>query len=107
MPIHQDSTKEQSPKFFNITFAILPSYQKKMFKLNGHPEYFGIYYSWWNYQIIQMCFKMAHFNIKTQNLELVILKWITYAQPIPLALNMSLTGLDSFEECLFHLIQYI
>ena len=28
----------------NITFAILPIYQKKkIVKLNGHPEYFGIY----------------------------------------------------------------
>ena len=45
----------------HITFAILPFYQKKIFKLNGHPEYFGIYYSWWNHQ---MCFKMVKFNFK-------------------------------------------
>ena len=30
---------------------------------------------------------MVHFNIKTQNLELVNLNRVTYAQPIPLALT--------------------
>ena len=64
-------TKEKPSKISNTTFASLPSYQKKMFKLNGYPEYFGIYYSWWNHQ---MCSKMIHFNIKMQNLELVNLK---------------------------------
>ena len=57
----QYTTKEKPSKTSNITFAILPFYQKKIFKLNGHPEYFGIYYSWWNHQ---MCFKMVEFNIK-------------------------------------------
>ena len=32
-------------------------------------------------------FKMVHFNIKTQNLELVNLKCVTYAQIIPLSLT--------------------
>ena len=41
--------------------------EKKILKLNGHPEYFGVYYSWWNHE---MRFKMVHFNLKTQNLEL-------------------------------------
>ena len=78
-------TKEKPSKISNITFAILPSYQKKkILKLNGHSEYFGIYFSWWNHQ---MHLKMVHFNIKSQNLELVILKCLTYAQPIPLSLN--------------------
>ena len=34
---------------------------RKLLKLNGHPEYCGIYYSWWNHQ---MRFKMVHFNIE-------------------------------------------
>ena len=51
--------------------------------LNGHSVYFGIYYSWWNNQIR---FIMVHFNIKMQKLELV-LKCVTYAQPIPLTLG--------------------
>ena len=33
-----------------------------------------------------MRFKMVNFNIKTQNLELVNLKSVNYAQPIPLSL---------------------
>ena len=34
----------------------------------------------------QMGFIMVHFNIKTQNQELVNLKCVTYAQPISVAL---------------------
>ena len=34
-----------------------------------------------------MGFKIVHFNIKTQNLELVNLKCVTYAQPTPLSLR--------------------
>ena len=78
-------TKEKSSKISNITLATLPFYQKKNTHiLNGHPEYLGTYYSWWNHQ---MPFKMVSFNIKTQNLELVNLKYATYAQPIPLSLK--------------------
>ena len=32
-------TKEKPSKIANVTFAILPSYQKKILKLNGHPEW--------------------------------------------------------------------
>ena len=32
----------------------------------------------------QMGFKMVHSNIKTHNLALVNLQWVTWAQPIPL-----------------------
>ena len=39
-------TKEKSFYIFNITFAIMPFYQEKILKLNGHPEYFGTYCSW-------------------------------------------------------------
>ena len=35
-----------------------------------------------------MHFKTVHFSMKTQNLELVNLKYVTYAQPIPLSLIM-------------------
>ena len=42
-------TKQKPSKISNIKFSILPFYQKKILKLNGHPEYFGIYYSWWNH----------------------------------------------------------
>ena len=82
MPVYQDSwhTKEKPSKISNITFAILPFYQKKkIVKLNGDPQYFGIHYSWWNHQIR---FKMFHFNIKKtppQTPELVNLKCVTYA----------------------------
>ena len=77
-------TKEKPSKASTITFTILPFafLSEKILKLNGHSEYYGIYYSWWNHQ---MCSKMVHFNI-TQNLELVYRKHITYAQPIPLFL---------------------
>ena len=34
----------------------------------GRPDYFGLYYSWWNHQIH---FKVVHFNIIMQNVELV------------------------------------
>ena len=34
-----------------------------------------------------MHFKMVHFNIIKQNLELVILKCVTYAQPIPVSIG--------------------
>ena len=36
-------TKEKSSNISYIIFLILPS--KKILKLIGHPEYFGIYYS--------------------------------------------------------------
>ena len=64
-------TKKKPSKISNITFAILPFNQEKMLKLNGRPEYFGIYYSWWNHQ---MRCKRVHFSIKTQNIEVVNLK---------------------------------
>ena len=35
----------------------------------------------------QIHFKMVHFNIKTVNPELVNLKCVTYAYPIPLSLS--------------------
>ena len=47
-------------------------------------EYFEICSFWRNHQ---MYFKMVHFDIKTQNLELDNLKCVTYAQPIPLSLT--------------------
>ena len=53
-------------------------------KLNGHPEHFGFYYSWWNHK---MRFKLVHFYIKTQHLELVNLRCVAYSQPIPLSLS--------------------
>ena len=34
---------KEKPKISNITFAILPFYQKKILNLNGHPVYFRIY----------------------------------------------------------------
>ena len=44
--------------------------------INCHPEYFGIYFSWWNYQ---MRFNMVHSKKKKmQNFKLVILKRVTY-----------------------------
>ena len=58
-PYIRTHTKEKPSKISNITFVILPSYQKRIFKLNGHPEYFGIYFSCWNHQ---MCFNMVHFK---------------------------------------------
>ena len=38
-------TKVSPSKFSNITFAILPYFQGKNLKVNGYPEYFGIYCS--------------------------------------------------------------
>ena len=76
-------TNEKPSKNFNITFTILPFFQKKILKLDDHPEYFGTYYSWWNHQ---MRFKMIHFNIKMQNPELANLKCVTYTQPNSLSL---------------------
>ena len=61
-------TKEKPLKFLTLHLPFC------LFILNVHPEYFGIYCSWWNHQ---MHFKMVHFNIKTQNLELVNLKCVT------------------------------
>ena len=41
--IFSTHTIEKPSKIFIITFAILPFYQeKKILKLIGHPEYFGI-----------------------------------------------------------------
>ena len=39
---------------FHLPFCI---FCLKMLQLNCHPEYFGIYFSWWNHQIR---FKMVH-----------------------------------------------
>ena len=43
MPVHQDPKKNRL-KISNIRLmlSILPFYEKKMLKLNGDPEYFGI-----------------------------------------------------------------
>ena len=38
MPVSQDSYQRETIEISNITFAILPSYQKKILKLNGHPD---------------------------------------------------------------------
>ena len=47
-------------KISNITFAIL-LFLIEILELNCHPEYFGIYFSWWNHQ---MRLKMVHSYIK-------------------------------------------
>ena len=49
---------QKTSKIAKITFAILPPIRKTI--LNG-PEYFEIYYSWWNHQIR---FKILYINIK-------------------------------------------
>ena len=40
-------THTKSSNISNITVAIFPSYQEKNTQTECHPEYFGIYYSWW------------------------------------------------------------
>ena len=71
---------------FHLPFAFLS--EKKNTQTKWHrPAYFGIYYSWCKHQ---MCFKMVHFNIKTQNLEWVNIKCVIYAQPIPLSVKESI-----------------
>ena len=73
------------PKRNRLKFSTLHSpiclfiRKKKILKLNGHPGYFKVYFSGLNYQ---MRFKMVHFSIKTQNLELVNLKCVIYAKPV-------------------------
>ena len=64
MTVHQISYKKRGgepPKISNITFAILPFYQKKLIIPNGHSENFGVYYSWWNHQLR---LKIVNFFIK-------------------------------------------
>ena len=71
--------KKKQSKISNTTFTILSFSHKNTF------QHFGVYFSKWNHQI---CFKMVHSNTKNmQNLEFVNLECVTYAQPIPLALN--------------------
>ena len=50
---------EENPQIFNITFAHFVFFSSKYF--NCHPEYFGVYFSWWNHH---MHFKMVHSNTK-------------------------------------------
>ena len=71
--------KRNRLKFSTLHSPICLFIRKKILKLNGHPGYFKVYFSGLNYQ---MCFKMVHFSIKTQNLELVNLKCVIYAKPI-------------------------
>ena len=40
---------------------------------------------------IRSNFKMVHFNLKMQNPELVNLKCVTYIQPIPLSLMLTIS----------------
>ena len=67
---------------FHLPFSLFIM-KNPQFEWPWHLKYFGIEYPWWNHQ---MHFKMVHFNIKTQNLELVNLKCVTCTQPIPLSL---------------------
>ena len=46
-----------------------------------HPEYSGVYFSWWN---LQICSKWFILTQRTQNLEFVNFKCVTCSQPIPL-----------------------
>ena len=52
---------------------------------NCHPDYFGIYFSWWYHQIH---FKMVHSNAKMQNLQFINLKCVAYTQPIWVTLTI-------------------
>ena len=90
MPVHQDSYQREI-EICNITFTIFPFLSEKVLKLNGHPEYLGVYYSWWNHQVH---FKMIYFNKKKkrQNLELVNIKYVTLEQPVSLS-SLQLTCL--------------
>ena len=76
-------TKEKPSKKSNITFAILPFYQKKILKmkLNGHPLLSLMKPS----DVLQNGFNINKKKKKMQNLELVNIKCVTYAQPISLS----------------------
>ena len=52
--------KKTRLKMSNITFDILPF---SIVIFNFHPEYFGVYFSWWNHQ---MRFKIVHSNTKNE-----------------------------------------
>ena len=58
-------TLELIPKKKYLKFPTLHSpfclFFIKLLKLNCHPDYFGVYFSWWNHQ---MCIKMVHSNTK-------------------------------------------
>ena len=43
-------TEEIPSKLFNVTFAIFP-FSHKSTLLKCHPEYFGVYFSWWTHQM--------------------------------------------------------
>ena len=77
--LHQDSYKKKKKKkktrnrlkFLTLHSSPHSSFRlfirkKKYTNVNGHPdpEFFGIYYSWWNYRI-QIRFKTVHFNTHT------------------------------------------
>ena len=53
------------PKKNSLKFLTLHSpfclFLIQILLLNCHPEYFGVYFSWWNHQ---MCFRMVHSNTK-------------------------------------------
>ena len=74
-------TEEKASEISNITFATLP-----------FPILNTAIASWilWSLLLLikhQMRLLMVTSNIERQNLEFVNLKWVTYAQPIPLPLS--------------------
>ena len=54
-------TAEKQCKISNITFTIFAIFLLKYFNKNCHPEYFRVYFSWWNRQT---CLKVIHSNTK-------------------------------------------
>ena len=59
-------TEKKKKKKNNLKFLTLHLpfclYLMKILKLNCHPKYFGVFFSWWNHY---MHFKMVHSNTKT------------------------------------------
>ena len=78
-------TEEKLSKTSNITFAILSSYQKKK-TLNRMPV-LSTFESITLDETIRSASKWLIWTWKTQNLELLNLRCVTYAQPIPVSLT--------------------
>ena len=79
------SHAKEKPKFLTLhsPFAFL---SETNFKLNGHPEYFEIYFAWWNHQIR---FKMVNFNMEKETAKSRVVKsqvcnlsWTTHSCPL-------------------------
>ena len=75
--------KEKPTEIFNITFAILPSYQKKILMV-----ILSTLKSATLDETIRCASKYFILTLKNAKLELVNLKCLTYAQPIPLPLSV-------------------